>query len=151
MDIFGDAVAQLRDILLHAVHKELDVPLQLLRREAQLPDGHPDNAQPLSVLGPADHLLDGSAGILDDGARLHAGQEALGTEDAAEAGLVHLLQRVGVAQTAVEVDAALLDGLEHLILADHRRARRQRRLPLLAVARRDHADAQVRLDRVRQP
>ena len=123
MDLLRHAVLQLRDVLLQRVHERLDVLLHLRRCEAQLSNRHANDTQPLPVLATTDHIPDGRANVCDDCARLGTWHQTPGTQHPSQSRLVQLLQRVDVADAPVELDVALQNLLEDLLLADECRTR----------------------------
>ena len=150
VDFLGYPVAHLGHILLQRIHKCLDVALHLIGREPQLSDCHAHHAQPFPVLASSDHIPYACADLRDDGARLGAGHHALGSQNATHVGLVHLLQRVYVANAAVKLDRALLDQVEDVVLAHENGARGACLCGCLGVWRGDYANANVCLDGMRQ-
>lgn len=121
--LFAYSIAHGRDIFLQRIHERLDVPLHLLRREAQLSHSHPDYAQSLPILASTNQIPHTAAHLRDHCARLRARHQSLGTKLSSQPRLVHLLQAVNVTQAPVKLDYALFDLRKNIVLADQHGAR----------------------------
>lgn len=124
MDLLCDFVAHGVEIALDGLHEDANVGLHLLGREAELAHRGPDHAQLLAVLGRTDHALDQALDVARDGPQLGAGHQPARPQNLAQAGLVELGGRVGVAQQPLEVDFSLADLVEQLVFAAHGGAHR---------------------------
>lgn len=141
---------QARDIPLQRIHKHLDITLQLLRREPQLPNRQPNHRISLPVLARANHRLQRVLDVVDHRPRLRRRHQSLGTENSSQRSLVHLLEAVDVAHAAFEIDDALLDLREDIVLADEPGACLAGIGCGLGVRGCDHADAEIGLDGFRE-
>lgn len=127
VNLLGYLIAQVAHIPLQAFHEHADIGAQLLGCETQPSDRAADDADLLPVLGRARHGLDGGRHVLGDGAQLGRWHHAAGSQDPAQASFVELLDRVDVAEQAVEGERFLRvpDRFDQRLFAAHRGPGRQ--------------------------
>ena len=148
MNILTNNLTQRRHIPLHPLNKRPNIPLHLLGRKPQLPNRHPHHPHALPILAPAHHIPHRLPDILNHSPRLRAGHQTARAKDARYAALCEFGQAVRLADTALEVYAAVFDGVEDALFAYETRAHGCRGGGVLAVRRADHGDADVGSDGV---
>lgn len=122
VDLLRDAVAQLGSILLDLLDGRTQIIPQLLGRESQLANGHPDHSISLAVDRTSAQHLDLVPNIIDHSAHLHAGHQAPGTQVSTHAGLVHGFKAVGMTDAPIEINDAILHLVKDVLLSNQHSA-----------------------------